>query len=121
MIFFEANTFSLYCRLLQSIKNYLKTQSAFFLSLLFLFLITIPTIIVVTESNVEVASVIDLSEDEENKNEELEKDIELNLPIVKEKKLIAVFTSKKSIQTQNFINCQGDISNKKNPPPEFIG
>lgn len=80
-----------------------------------------PTVLVLTKSNIEITSVIDLSEEEENKNEELEKDVEINISIVKENKFLAIFTLKSSILTRSFKNYQRDVSSKKNPPPEFIG
>ncbi len=97
----------------------MKVKIAFFLSLVFLSLISCPTLLTLVDDNKEITSLVDNTE-EENKNEELEKDIEFELKSTSFISFSDLFSIEKQSTKVTVLNYVLELSKKNTPPPEFV-
>ncbi len=97
----------------------MKIKIAFLLSLIILSLISYPTIISIVDNGQEISSLVDNNTEEENKNEELEKDIELELKRIENYSALEQSFLKNDPSKSTYFYTL-EIPKKNTPPPEFF-
>lgn len=96
----------------------MKAKLAILLSFLFISLLITPVISSLIDNNQEITSLHD-SKDEENKNEELEKDIEIELRTFSKNTLLEIFYEDDKDVTSFNDSYYLELTKKNTPPPEL--